>query len=344
MDTRHAPRLLTRITTRLCPGRRVRRAAVVAGSLGALLLGATLAATPASAATLDGSPVETSTQFCSASSLSARTNLTVISPGAQPQVGQDFFLLMTVVGLNQCLPTQGASINVLLPSGVSVSAAGLSRCVTFASSNPGGTTQTVPCVRSNGEDGFLRIDPQGASSWSLSRTGRNVAQVQLAVRATSAGQLQAFGRMCDFGSSVDCLGSPVANAIPTLTFSIAAAPAAPPPATIGADQLPIRKVGTICPGSSCPDLATTTTSIKVQAYITGSHPAGAWVIQRRGPGATSFSTIATKNLTQGGGFASFTTTATGLQPGTTHRFRACLTPTGGTRVCGADIQLTTKSA
>jgi hypothetical protein len=149
--------------------------------------------------------------------------------------------------------------------------------------------------------GFLRIDPQGASSWSLSRTGRNVAQVQLAVRATSAGQLQASGRTCDFGSSVACDGSLATSAIPTLTFGVTAAPALPPPATIGAGQLQIRKVGTLCAGGgSCSDLAATPTSIKVQAFITGTHPAGTWVIQRRGPGATSFSTIATKTLTQGG--------------------------------------------
>ena len=91
------------------------------------------------------------------------------------------------------------------------------------------------------------------------------------------------------------------------------------------------------PGSH-PDL------LKVQAYLLGDRPAGVWRIQRRGPGTAPFTTIASKTLTAGGGYQSLTTTATGLGAGTTHRFRACFTPTGGAEVCGSEIQLTTASA
>ena len=315
-------------------GRRAARALVLAAVAGALVL----AATPAQAATVDGALVETQTQFCSPS-LSARTTVSVISTGAQPQVGEDFHLVVTVAGFNQCLSTQSASINVALPAGVEVSPTGQSACILFTSSNPAGTTLNVPCVRTDAGNGFQRIDPQGAGSWTLTRAARNVAQVQLAVRATTAGQRTAFGRVCDSGSSVICAGSPVANAVPSVAFTVAAAPA--PPASITADRLTIRKVGTICGFSPCPDLATTSTSIKVQSYLIGDRPAGTWRIQRRGPGAASFTTIATKTVTAGSGFLSFTTTATGLQPATTHRFRACFTPTGSTQVCGAEIQLAT---
>jgi hypothetical protein len=37
------------------------------------------------------------------------------------------------------------------------------------------------------------------------------------------------------------------------------------------------------------------------------------------------------------------TTATGFAPATTHRFRACFTPTGGMQACGSEIQLATAS-
>ena len=319
------------------------RALAVAAVTGALTVTTALVASPAHAATLDGPVVDTQTQFCSPTQ-SARTNVTVLSSGAQPQVGQDFQVLATVVGVNQCLTSQATSVNIALPAGVEVSPTGQSSCVTFASSNPS-VTVTVPCVRSDAGNGFQRIDPQGATSWTLTRTGRNAVQVKLAVRASTAGQRTAFARVCDSGSSVICSGSPVANAVPSIAFTVASSTPPPaPPATITADRLTIRKVGTVCAASPCPDLATTSTSIKVMSYLTGDRPGGTWRIQRRGPGAASFSTIATKNVTAGAGYVSFTTTATGLQPGTTHRFRACFTPTGSTQVCGTDIALATAAA
>lgn len=318
------------------------RAAVVTAATGLLALATVLLAAPAYAATTDGAPVETQTGFCSPS-LSARTNVSAISTGTQPQVGQDFHLVVTVAGFNQCLSNQSTSVNLQLPTGVTVSSTGQSACVTFAATNPAGTTQNVPCVRTDAGNGFLRVDPQGGSSWTLTRTGRNVVQVQLAVRASTAGQRTAFARVCDSGSTVVCIGSPVANAVPSVAFTVAAAPA--PPASVTADRLKIRKVGTVCAGGgSCPDLAVTPTSLKVQAYLLGDRPAGVWRIQRRGPGTAPFTTIASKTLTAGGGYQSLTTTATGLGSGTTHRFRACFTPTGGAEVCGSEIQLTTASA
>ena len=317
------------------------RAAVVAAVTGLLALSSALLAAPAHAATVDGTPVETQTEFCSPS-LSASTNVSAISTGPQPQVGQDFHLLVTVAGVNQCLSSQSTSVNLQLPSGMTVSTSGQSACITFAATNPAGTTQNVPCVRSDAGNGFLRVDPQGATSWTLNRKSRNVVQVQLAVRASAAGQRTAFARVCDSGSTVVCTGSPVANAVPSVTFTVAEAPA--PPASISADRLTIRKVGTVCGSGPCPDLAVTPTSLKVQATLFGQRPAGVWRIQRRGPGAASFTTIASKTLTAGGGYQSLMTTATGLQPGTTHRFRACFTPTGGVQVCGSEIQLTTASA
>ena len=317
------------------------RAAAVAAATGMLALATALVAAPAHAATTNGAPVETQTQFCSPS-LSARTDVAAITTGPQAQVDQDFHLVVTVAGLNQCLSSQSASVNLQLPAGVAVSSSGQSACVTFASTNPAGTTQTVPCVRSDAGSGFLRVDPQGGNSWTLTRGGRNVVQVQLAVRASTAGQRTAFARVCDSGSTVVCIGSPVANAVPSVAFTVAAAPA--PPASITADRLKIRKVGTVCSGGSCPDLAVTTTSLKVQAYLIGDRPGGVWRIQRRGPGTASFTTIASKTLTAGGGYQSLTTTASGLEPSSTHRFRACFTPTGGVQVCGSEITLTTASA
>jgi hypothetical protein len=287
--------------------------------------------------------VDTQTQFCSPTQ-SARVNMTVISPGAQPQVGQDFQVLATVVGVNRCLTSQSASVNIQLPAGVEVSSTGQSSCVTFASTAPSAAL-TVPCVRSDAGNGFQRVDPQGASSWTLARTGRNAVQVQLAVRASTAGQRTAFARVCDSGSSVICSGSPVANAIPSIAFTVAApTPPPPPPASMTPDRLTIRKVGTICASTQCPDLATTSTSIKVMSYLIGDRPGGSWAIQRRGPGAASFSTIATKSVTAGSGYVSLTTIAGGLQPNTTHRFRACFTPTGSSQVCGSDIALATAAA
>jgi hypothetical protein len=171
------------------------RAAVVAAGTGLLALTSALLAGPAHAATIDGTPLETQTELCSPS-LSARTNVSAISTGAQPQVGQDFHLVVTVAGFNQCLSSQSTSVNLQLPAGVAVSSSGQSACVTFATTNPAGTTQNVPCVRSDAGGGFLRVDPQNATSWTLNRNGRNVVQVQLAVRASSGGQRTAFARVC----------------------------------------------------------------------------------------------------------------------------------------------------
>jgi hypothetical protein len=314
------------------------RAAVVTGVVAALAFAATLTAASAAAATVDGSFVETQSQFCSPA-LSARTNMSVISPGAQPQVGQDFHVLVTVVGLNQCLTTQQVGVNLQLPAGVTVSTTGQSACVTFASSNPGPTTTNVPCARTDAGNGFQRIDPQGGSSWSLSRKGDNVVQVQLAVRASTSGQRTAFARVCDSGSTVVCEGSPVANALPSVAFTVDAAPQA----TITASRLLIAENRVTCPASSCAAQSITSTSIKVLASLVGQRPAGTWRIQRGGPGSAAFTTIADRTMTAGSGGQTFATTATGLQPNTTYKFRACYVPTGGTQVCGAEIQLTTTS-
>ena len=78
----------------------------------------------AAATQLDGMPVETQAQYCSASSLSARTNLTVMSSGSGPKAGQDFHLFITVVGLNQCVSTQTAGINLQLPAGITLAPGG----------------------------------------------------------------------------------------------------------------------------------------------------------------------------------------------------------------------------
>src|SRR5690348_8949065 len=112
------------------------RALAVAAVAGALTVTTALtAASPAHAATFDGPVVDTQTQFCSPTQ-SARVNMTVVSPGAQPQVGQDFHVLATVVGVNQCLTSQSASVDIQLPAGVEVSPTGQSSCVTFASTAP----------------------------------------------------------------------------------------------------------------------------------------------------------------------------------------------------------------
>ena len=335
------------------PGRSLRdaqlghqaRAGVVAAATAFLAVAATLTAAPAQAAAVQGAPVETHTQFCN-TSLSARTDVLVDGfPGAQPQVGQAFRLVMTVVGLNQCLNDQKATLNVKLPAGVEAAPGGQSQCVTFASTNPA-NSGIANCALVPTDDGYLRVVPQGASQWTLPRTGRNVAQVQLAVRAQSPGEKTAFGHVCDFGSTTDCVGSPVANAIPFATFTVVAAPAPPPPpATVTADQVLIRKVGTVCGGCST-DLATTATSIKVEGRIGGQRPAGTLRVQRRSPGATSFSTVGTKSVPAGSSLVNsrLSVTAGGLQPATAYRFRSCYTPIGGTQVCGASIELTTKPA
>lgn len=242
--------------------------------------------------------------------------MSVLSGGVQARVGQDFHVGLTVVGRNRCVSSQTASMNVLLPAGIALSPTGRSACVMFASSNPAGTRTTVPCVSSDAGNGFLRIDPQNAGTWTLVRTGRDVAQVQLAVRASTSGSRTVFGRVCDSASSVPCQGSPVADAIPFVTFTVAAAVTPPPPVppSITADRLLIRTVATFCSTQPCPDLATTSTSIRVQASLSGTRPAGTWRIQRRGPGSASFATIATKDVTAGsfGPQSRVTTTATGL--------------------------------
>lgn len=324
-------------------GRRAARAVFLAVAVGVLAVAGTLTAPAARAGTVNGTPVTTENEFCDPST-SASVDLSVISPGPQPRVGQDFHLVLTVVGRNQCVTTQTASMNIQLPAGITLSPTGQTACVMFASSNPGGTTLHVPCAGSNADNGYLRVDPQNAGTWTLARTGRNVAQVQLAVRANASGVRTAFGRVCDSGSSVICEGSPVADAIPFVQFTVV--PAATPPSSVTATQLTVRKVGTICSSNPCPDLATTPTSIRVQAVMTGTRPAGTWQIQRRGPGSGSFTTIATRTVTAGSGGpqSMVTTVATGLTPSTVHRFRACFTPTGSTQVCGAQIQLATKPA
>jgi len=89
------------------------RATVVAAATGLLALTSALLAAPAHAATIDGTRLETQTELCSPS-LSARTNVSAISTGAQPQVGQDFHLVVTVAGFNQCLSSQSTSVNLQL--------------------------------------------------------------------------------------------------------------------------------------------------------------------------------------------------------------------------------------
>ena len=317
------------------------RAAVVAAATGMLALATALVAAPAYAATTNGAPVETQTQFCSPS-LSARTDVAAITTGVQAQVDQDFHLVVTVAGLNQCLPSQSASVNLQLPAGVAVSSSGQSACVTFASTNPAGTTQTVPCVRSDGGSGFLRVDPQGGNSWTLTRGGRNVVQVQLAVRASTAGQRTAFARVCDSGSTVRLhrLTRRERRAERGLhgrrgTRAAGVDHRGPAEDPEGGNGLRRR----LLPGSGG--------HLDLPQGAGVPHrraPAGVWRIQRRGPGTAPFTTIASKTLTAGGGYQSLTTTASGLEPGSTHRFRACFTPTGGVQVCGSEITLTTASA
>lgn len=289
--------------------------------------------TPSSilAGTVTGSLITTDTSLCNPSA-SARTDTGVVSPGAQPHVGQTFHLLVTVVGVNACLPQQSVGINLQLPTGVEVDPTGTSTCVRFNSANLAGTLVT-PCSRSSVGDGFQRVDPQNANAWTLVRSGLNTVQVQLAVRATTAGQKFFSGRICDGGSTVICQGSPVANAIPFVEFSVAAP-------TFSPNQLRISQ--NHCLGCNV-DLSITTTSIKVMSLITGSRPAGIWRIQKKAPSAANFSTIETRDLTTGSGARTLATTATGLSPATTYRFRACFTPAGGSQVCTANIELATKA-
>jgi hypothetical protein len=42
----------------------------------------------------------------------------------EPQVDQDFHLLVTVVGRNQCLSTQQVGVNLQLPAGITASTTG----------------------------------------------------------------------------------------------------------------------------------------------------------------------------------------------------------------------------
>ena len=314
------------------------RAAVVTGVVAVLALAAVVTAAPAAAATVDGAFVETQSSLCTSSSLSARTNMTMISPGDQPQVDQDFHLLVTVVGLNQCLSTQQVGVNLQLPAGITVSTTGQSACVTFASSNPAATTTNVPCVRSDAGNGFQRINPKGGSSWSLSRKGDNVVQVQLAVRASTSGERTAFARVCESGSTVICERFARGQRDPErgVHRRRGACRRRSRP-----DRLLIAENRVVCPTSPCAAQSITSTSIKVLASLVGQRPAGTWQIQRGGPGSAPFTTIAEQAMTAGSGGRTFATTATGLQPNTTYKFRACYVPTGAAQVCGAEIQLTT---
>lgn len=321
-----------------------RRAGLLAVSVAALSVVTALGA-PAAQADVPGAVVTTESSLCTPSA-SLSTDVSVLSGGGPARVGQDFHVVLTIAGRNQCVTTQTASMNLLLPPGITLSPTGQTACVMFAAANPAGTRVGVPCQASNADNGYLRIDPQGAGTWTLARTGRNVAQVQLAVRAGTTGQRTVFGRVCDSASTVPCTGSPVADAIPFVEFPVLAAPAPPPAPAVTADRLSIRKVATFCSAQPCPDLATTPTSIRVQAALSGPRPAGTWRIQRRAPGSSTFTTIATRTVTAGSGGpqSTFATTASGLAPSTTYRFRPCFTPTGGSRVCGAEIALTTKPA
>ena len=74
--------------------------------------------------------------------------------------------MVTVAGFNQCLSSQSTSVNLQLPAGVTVSSSGQSACVTFAATNPAGTTQNVPCVRSDAGGGFLRSIPRAVPTRS----------------------------------------------------------------------------------------------------------------------------------------------------------------------------------
>lgn len=286
--------------------------------------------TPSSilAGTVTGSPITTDTSLCNLSA-SARTDVGVVSPGAQPQVGQTFHLLVTVVGVNACLSQQSVGVNLQLPTGVEVDPTGTSTCIRFNSANPADTLVT-PCSRSSVGDGFQRVDPQNANAWTLVRGGLNTVQVQLAVRATTAGQKFFSGRICDGGSTVICQGSPVANAIPFVEFSVAAP-------TFSRNQLRISQNRCL----NC--LSITTTSINVMSLITRSRPAGIWQIQKKAPSAANFSTIKSRNLTAGSEPTTLAATATGLSPAMTYHFRACFTPAGGRQVCTANIELSTKA-
>ena len=316
------------------------RAAVVAAATGMLALATALVAAPAYAATTNGAPVETQTQFCSPS-LSARTDVAAITTGLQAQVDQDFHLVVTVAGLNQCLPSQSASVNLQLPAGVAVSSSGQSACVTFASTNPAGTTQTVPCVRSDGGSGFLRVDPQGGNSWTLT-----------AVAATSSRCSSRCGRPQPASAprSRGCATAGQqwsASAHPSRTPCRAwpsRSPRAPaPPASITADRLKIRKVGTVCSGGgSCPDLAVTSTSLKVQAYLIGERPAGVWRISAAARERRR-SRRSRRRRSQRVGSRASRTTASGLSPFDAS-LPGMLQPTGGVQVCGSEITLTTASA
>lgn len=271
---------------------------------------------------VSGQTIVTETSLCSPSQ-SGRMDVTVVSPGVQPQAGQPFNLLLTFVAVNACLQEQRAGLHVRLPAGIVLDNA-TPVCIKFNAANPGNVT-TVSCRRRSSLNGYERIDPMNADFWSLTPGGLNTVQLQLTVRATSAGQKLFSGRVCDSGSDVICQGDspPLANAIPFVEFNVGAAP------TIELERL-----------ATLPS-TTTTSSIQVKARFSNSNPAGHWEIQSREPNRILFTMIAEKEWS-GTGFFIFSGRVTGLAPGTTRHFRTCFTPAGGQRVCGESITLMTK--
>lgn len=277
-----------------------------------------------------GTTIVTESSLCNPSA-SARTDVAVVSPGPRPRVGQTFHLLLTVVGVNACLQQQQAGLHIKLPVGVEVDTAGQSGCLMFRSGAPGAVT-TVSCRRSPVGKGFERVDPATGTSWTLIPGGVDSVQIQLAVRATTTGPKTFSGRVCDSGSTFVCQGKlPLANAIPLVGFTVIEGFR---PVTPERLYMFVREHlrNPVAPG------VTPSNAISVSAMMFGSRPQGIWEIQRRGPGASDFTTIAERAIAEGAAPPIFEMTATGLSPGTTHRFRACYVPSGGTRVCGTRVK------
>ena len=309
------------------------RAAIVAAATSLLALTGALLAAPAQAATVDGG--RSRPRPGSARLLAVRAHERVADLARRPAAGRPG------------LPPAGHGRGFNQPVGRHQRAAAHRgggvpdrpvRLRDLRLDQPGRDhAQNVPCVRSDAGGGFLRVDPQGASSWTLNRTGRNVAQVQLAVRAAPPGSEPHSRGSADSGSTVVCEGTRCER-VPSV--------GSPSPRHLHRRHGQRRPAEDPQGGDG-----------RRRRLRPGHHadrPQGAGHSpgrDRPAPGGSSAAArsdlvhdIATNTVSAGAGYHSLITTATGLQPATTHRFRACFTPTGGSQTCGSEIQLTTASA